>query len=72
MIDQNCEILKSGKGFCWCPSSAWDVGDNQLCQLCKVKNAEARKKIEFILSDRPARFSMKKENQYQTKLAASV
>jgi len=40
MIDDNCVIWKQGKGFCWCPSSAWGLRDEELCQLCQIKNAE--------------------------------
>jgi hypothetical protein len=48
MIDENCAIWKQGKGFCWCPSSAWGVTDPELCELCQIKNAQAVEKIEII------------------------
>jgi hypothetical protein len=48
MIDENCVIWKQGKGFCWCPSSAWGLKDEELCQLCQLKNAEIIEKIEII------------------------
>jgi hypothetical protein len=48
MIDENCVIWKQGKGFCWCPSSAWGVTNDELCQLCQMKNAQIIEKIEII------------------------
>ena len=48
MIDENCVIYKEGKGFCWCLSSAWNMTDEELCQLCQVKNAEIIEKIQFV------------------------
>lgn len=48
MINEDCVIWKQGKGFCWCPSSAWGVRDEELCQLCQIKNAEIIEKIEII------------------------
>jgi len=48
MIDENCVIWKQGKGFCWCPSAAWGVTDEELCELCQMKNAQIIEKIEII------------------------
>jgi hypothetical protein len=48
MIDENCAVWKDGKGFCWCPSSAWGVTDQELCQLCQIKNAQIIERIEII------------------------
>jgi hypothetical protein len=48
MIDENCVIWKQHKGLCWCPSSAWGLNDQELCQLCQIKNAEIIEKIEII------------------------
>jgi hypothetical protein len=48
MIDENCAIWKQGKGFCWCPSSAWGVTDSELCELCQIKNAQIIEKIGII------------------------
>ena len=48
MIDENCVIWKKEKGLCWCPSSAWGLSDQKLCQLCQIKNAEIIEKIEII------------------------
>ena len=48
MINENCVIWKQGKGFCWCPSSAWGLKDPEVCQLCQIKNAEIIEKIEII------------------------
>jgi hypothetical protein len=62
MIDKECKIIKQGKGFCWCPSSAWGVSDEQLCQLCQVKNAQVRKTMEFVrLPEKAPVFAMKKD-----------
>jgi len=48
MIDENCVIWKEGRGLCWCPSSAWGLKDEELCQLCQIKNAEIIERIEII------------------------
>jgi len=48
MIDENCVIYRQGKGFCWCPSSAWNLTDEELCQLCQVKNAQVINNLKFI------------------------
>ena len=48
MIDENCVIWKEGKGLCWCPSSAWNLEDEEVCQLCQIKNAEIIERIEII------------------------
>jgi|GEM_PF-1562116 hypothetical protein len=48
MIDEKCPIWTQGKGFCWCPSSAWGVTDEELCELCQIKNAQIIEKIEII------------------------
>ena len=48
MIDENCVIWKQEKGLCWCPSAAWGLKDEELCQLCHIKNAEIIEKIEII------------------------
>jgi hypothetical protein len=48
MIDENCVIWEQGKGLCWCPSSGWGLKDEELCQLCQMKNAEIIEKIEII------------------------
>ncbi len=48
MIDEKCAIYCEGKGFCWCPSSAWDLSDEELCPLCKIKNAEIVEKIKIV------------------------
>ncbi|PYV45453.1 MAG: hypothetical protein DMG06_02360 [Acidobacteria bacterium] len=53
MIDKDCVIYKEGKGFCWCPSSAWNMADEELCQLCQVKNAETIEKIQFVNIAKP-------------------
>jgi hypothetical protein len=47
MIDETCVIWKQGKGFCWCPSLAWCLKDEELCQLCQIRNAEIIEKIEI-------------------------
>ncbi len=48
MIDEKCPIWTQGKGFCWCPSSAWGVTDEELCELCQIKNAQIIERIEII------------------------
>jgi hypothetical protein len=48
MIDEKCPIWKQGKGFCWCPSSAWGLTDAELCELCQIKNAQIIEKIGII------------------------
>jgi hypothetical protein len=48
MIDEKCPIWRQGKGFCWCPSSAWGLTDGELCELCQIKNAQIIEKIEII------------------------
>ena len=53
MIDENCVIYKQGKGYCWCPSSAWNLKDQELCQLCQVKNAATVEKIKFYEVAKP-------------------
>jgi hypothetical protein len=53
MIDENCAIWKQGKGFCWCPSSAWGVSNVELCELCQIKNAQVIEKFEIINTQKP-------------------
>jgi hypothetical protein len=53
MIDEKCVIYRAGKGFCWCASSAWDLSDEELCPLCKVKNAEIVEKIKIVNVSKP-------------------
>lgn len=53
MIDENCVIYREGKGFCWCPSSAWNLSDEELCPLCQVKNAEIVEKIKIVNVSKP-------------------
>jgi hypothetical protein len=48
MIDENCVIWKQEKGLCWCPSSAWEVSDRELCEMCQIKNAEIIEKIKIV------------------------
>jgi len=48
MIDENCVIYREGKGFCWCPSAAWNLSDEELCPLCQVKNADIVEKIKIV------------------------
>jgi hypothetical protein len=53
MIDENCVIYRERKGFCWCPSSAWDLSDEELCPLCQVKNAEIVERIKIVNVSKP-------------------
>lgn len=75
MIDMECRILIQGKGFCWCPSSAWGVSDQQLCQLCQVKNSQVKEKIGplgITNSAGPASAPRKGIRQTKTKAASSI
>ena len=56
MIDENCAIYKQGRGYCWCPSRAWNLKDQELCRLCQVKNAHIVERIRYyrIASLQPA------------------
>ncbi len=72
MINEECGILKRGKGFCWCPSEAWNVDDDKLCQLCQVKNAEKTKKLEFVLLNKAQAPTGKKGKDAFYKVAAAV
>ena len=47
MIDENCAIYKQGKGYCWCSSRAWNLKDQELCQLCQAKNADIVERIRY-------------------------
>lgn len=43
MIDSQCAIVKLGKGFCWCPTSAWgEMDDDELCRRCMLKHMICR------------------------------
>lgn len=42
MIDDQCPIWQSRKGFCWCPSAAWGKSDDELCSACMLKNMVCR------------------------------
>jgi hypothetical protein len=72
MINEDCGIYQKGKGFCWCPSEAWSVSDEQLCQLCHVKNAERQKKFEFVLLNNPKTVDSKKVKEPYYRVAASA
>lgn len=53
MIDSNCPIWKSGKGFCWAPSAAWGCTDAQLCAACQAKPREIERIVVIPLSAMP-------------------
>lgn len=36
MIDETCFIYKTGGGYCWAPSTAWNCTDCELCVKCKL------------------------------------
>lgn len=42
MIDANCHIWKSGKGFCKVPASGWNMTEEQLCKACMLKHLVCR------------------------------
>ena len=60
MIDENCVIYREGKGFCWCPSAAWNLSDQELCPLCQVKNAAIVEKIKIVNVSKPKVLSAQK------------
>jgi hypothetical protein len=72
MINGACDIYRRGKGFCWCPSEAWNVNNEKLCQLCRVKNAEKMEKIELVLLKKSAVFGIDREKETPYKIAASA
>jgi hypothetical protein len=67
-----CEIYSQGKGLCWCPSGAWNVTDDKLCQICRVKTTAKMSKKESSLINNPALFELKKEQEHPYRVAISA
>jgi hypothetical protein len=42
VIDPSCCIAIIGKGFCWAPSKAWGMSDDELCENCMLKHKTCR------------------------------
>jgi hypothetical protein len=72
MIKGECEIYLQGRGFCWCPSGAWNVTDEKLCQLCRVKTAAKISEKGSVLINNPAIFELKKEQERPYRVAVSA
>ena len=72
MIKGACEIYLKGRGFCWCPSSAWNETDEKLCQLCRVKTTAKMSKKGSIFINNPAIFKFKKEKERPYRVAVSA
>ncbi len=72
MINKACDIYLQGRGFCWCPSGAWNVTDEKLCQLCRFKTEEKMKEKTSVLINNPAIFEYKKEQERPYRVAVSA